>query len=86
MHKSFFQNLKVLEKSILVHRGLEEALLFLLVMCVPVSYVAGMVAGTFCTGFESIDEHDMELNKVEFYYPKVTEIAKSKLQDSISSP
>ena len=63
----------------MVHRGLEEALLFLLVLCVPVSYVAGMVVGTLCAGFESIDEHDMELNKVEFYYPPVTEIAKSKI-------
>jgi hypothetical protein len=51
---------------------LEEALLFLLVVCVPGSYVLGMIAGLFCgNDTDDYDEQDMELNKVQFYYPKV---------------
>jgi len=43
-------------------------------MCVPVAYVAGLVAAACCANFESIDEHDMELHKVQFYYPKVQKL------------
>jgi hypothetical protein len=63
---NFETDFQVLEQSTEVHRALEEALLFLMVMCIPVSYVAGMVAGIFCNlGTGDDFEQEMELNKVD---------------------
>ena len=48
-----------------------------MVMCVPVSYVAGMIAGIFCNMGTGDDfEQEMELNKVDdghdsVYYQRV---------------
>ena len=56
------------ETATIVHRALNEALLFMVVFSVPLSYVIAMI-GHCCYG--GVDEADQEMSKVDKIYAEV---------------